>query len=48
VLEPLEEHPRETYLGPVGSIHFVRGSGLMRVDHNGRLVAIVDDGSNDR
>lgn len=48
VLEPLEEHPRETYLGPVGSIRFVRGSGLMRVDHNGRLVAIVDDGSDDR
>jgi hypothetical protein len=48
VLEPLEEHPRETYLGPVGSIRFVRGTGLMRVDHNGRLVAIVDDGSDDR
>lgn len=48
VLEPLEEHPLETYNGPVGSIRFVRGTGLMRVDHNGRLVAIVDDGSNER
>lgn len=48
VLEPLEEHPSETYAGPVGSIRFIKGSGVMRVQHDGRMVAIVDDGSDDR
>lgn len=48
VLERLEEHPRETYAGPVGSIHFVKGTGLMRVAHDGRMIAIVGDGARDR
>ncbi len=48
VLERVEEHPREIYAGPVGRIHFVKGTGLMRVWHDGRMVAIVDDGTNDR
>lgn len=48
VLERLEEHPRETYAGAVGRIHFVKGTGLMRVWHDGRMVAIVDDGTDDR
>jgi hypothetical protein len=48
VLERLEEHPRETYAGAVGRIHFVKGTGLMRVWHDGRMVAIVDDGTEDR
>ena len=48
VLEPLAEHPNETYAGPVGSIHFVKGTGLIRVKHDGRMVGAMDDRANDR
>ncbi len=37
VLEEELEHVDEVYLGPVGYIDFVNGSGLMRVRHDGRM-----------
>lgn len=48
VLEPLDEHPSETYAGPVGSIRFIKGSGVMRVQHNGRMVAAPGDGTDEQ
>ena len=37
VLEEELLHVGETYFGPVGQIHFVNGTGLMRVTHDGRM-----------
>ena len=37
VLEEELQHISEVYLGPVGYIHFVNGSGLMRVRHDERM-----------
>lgn len=36
-LESVEERKDEMYLGPVGYIHFVNGSGIMRVRHDERV-----------
>ncbi len=39
VLEEEAQHMNEVYSGPVGYIHFVNGSGLMRVRHDERMQA---------
>lgn len=39
VLEEENKHPGRRYDGPVGSIHFVRGTGTMKVKHDLRVVA---------
>ena len=41
VLEEELQHMDEVYLGPVGYIHFVNGSGLMRVRHDGRMKPVA-------
>ncbi|MBL7983577.1 MAG: hypothetical protein JNM91_01200 [Flavobacteriales bacterium] len=46
-LEPVEARKDEQYIGPVGYISFVNGTGLMRVRHDGRLVA-VGQAANDK
>jgi hypothetical protein len=38
ILESLEERQQESYIGPVGYIHFVNGTGIMRVRHDERTV----------
>ena len=45
VLEEALEHVNEMYLGPVGYIHFVNGTGLMRVRHDERMkpVAVISE-----
>lgn len=40
VLEEELQHIGEVYMGPVGRIHFVNGTGLMRVTHDGRMRAV--------
>lgn len=40
VLEEELQHMNEAYMGPVGYIHFVNGSGLMRVRHDERMVPL--------
>lgn len=40
VLEEELEHVSEMYMGPVGYIHFVNGSGLMRVRHDERMKSV--------
>ena len=42
ILERCEAHPMETYAGPVGSIHFVKGTGVMRVVHDERMMAVLE------
>jgi len=41
VLEEELQHMDEVYMGPVGYIHFVNGSGLMRVRHDERMKPIA-------
>ncbi len=41
VLEEELEHVNEMYMGPVGFIHFVNGSGLMRVRHDERMIPLA-------
>jgi len=41
VLEEELQHIGEAYLGPVGQIRFVNGTGLMRVTHDGRLKPVA-------
>lgn len=41
VLEEEAQHVNEAYLGPVGYIHFVNGSGLMRVRHDERMKSLA-------
>ncbi len=43
VLVPVVELPDMAYDGPVGSISFVRGSGLMTVRHHERLMPVTAD-----
>ena len=43
VLESTEERKHQAYLGPVGYIHFVNGTGLMRVRHDERMVALTQE-----
>lgn len=40
VLDEELQHVGETYIGPVGHITFVNGTGLMRVRHDERMVAL--------
>ncbi len=40
VLEEELEHVNEMYIDPVGFIHFVNGSGLMRVRHDERMIPL--------
>ena len=40
VLEEELQHVNEVYMGPVGYIHFVNGSGLMRVRHDERMIPL--------
>ncbi len=42
VLESTEERKHQAYYGPVGYIHFVNGTGLMRVRHDERLVEVAE------
>lgn len=41
VLEEELQHENEVYMGPVGYIQFVNGSGLMRVRHDERMKPVV-------
>lgn len=41
VLEEELQHMDEVYMGPVGFIHFVNGSGLMRVQHDERMKPVA-------
>jgi hypothetical protein len=42
VLESTEERRHQAYVGPVGYIHFVNGTGLMRVRHDERVVEVLE------
>ena len=42
VLEEELEHVGEVYMGPVGYIHFVNGTGLMRVRHDERMAPVAE------
>ncbi len=37
VLDEIAQHVNETYVGPVGYITFLKGTGLMRVQHDERM-----------
>ena len=41
VLEEELQHVGEVYMGPVGYIHFVNGTGLMRVRHDERMKPVA-------
>lgn len=41
VLEEQLQHMNEVYMGPVGYIHFVNGTGLMRVRHDERMKPVA-------
>lgn len=41
VLDEELQHLNEVYMGPVGYIHFVNGTGLMRVRHDERMVPMA-------
>ena len=41
VLDEELQHMDEVYMGPVGYIHFVNGSGLMRVRHDERMKPVA-------
>ena len=41
VLDEELQHMDEVYMGPVGYIHFVNGSGLMRVRHDERMKPVT-------
>ena len=43
VLESTEERKHLVHLGPVGYIHFVNGTGLMRVRHDERVMAVTKE-----
>ena len=47
VLDEEPQHMNEVYMGPVGYIHFVNGSGLMRVRHDGRMKPVVHPADQD-
>lgn len=41
VLDEELQHVNEVYMGPVGFIHFVNGTGLMRVRHDERMISVA-------
>ena len=43
VLESIEERKFESYIGPVGYIHFVSGTGIMRIRHDERTVELIEE-----
>lgn len=40
VMVPEEKHPGQSFIGPVGSVGFIKGSGTLRVRHAQQLSAI--------
>lgn len=43
VLESVEERKFEAYIGPVGYIQFVNGTGIMRIRHDERTVEVIGE-----